>query len=258
MRRSLLDWHANTFYLENNHESFFCKRVHVSGEHQRSPFSPVLFVPSSSSSSSFFFHSVDLLKTFSFRVSELFSLSECKRQKECAGDEESVQHEFIQLRRVKQGTWENHDFFCKASPQMLCQIVSLEQFALVRLHTGHRKSIKKKKKKTLVEIRTRLWYFPADSMLNTEFTSARTFAMLYHISPYLHQFGSQQPWCNAMVLLLFDALAFFFSFSKTIATIFFIDKTSAPVLHCFSFHFRFDSKKKSIFVWSKKKKCNTI
>lgn len=33
-RRSLFDWHANTFHLENNHESFFWKHVHVSVEHQ--------------------------------------------------------------------------------------------------------------------------------------------------------------------------------------------------------------------------------
>lgn len=48
-----------------------------------------------------------------------------------------------------------------------------------------------------------------NSMLNTGFTSARTLAMLYHISPYLHQFGSRMQRGNAFGFFLFF---FFISF----------------------------------------------
>lgn len=50
-------------------------------------------------------------------------------------------------------------------------------------------STEEAKKKILVESHMRRTSLPI-SMLNTEFTSARIFAMFHHISPYLHQFGS--------------------------------------------------------------------
>lgn len=191
-------------------------------------------------------------------MSELFSLCKCERQKESEGDGESVQHEFIQLRRVKQGTWENHDFF------FLLQGVTLNVMpnSLSRTVRACALAQRPQKKKNIggnsyaslvlpCRFNAKYWIYERTYICDASpyFTLSASIwkptTMVYIIR-----------WCCCFSI--FDALAFFFFF-KTIATKKFIDKNVWARVQCFSFHFRFDSKKQKPFLCDRqKKKCNTI
>lgn len=89
--------------------------------------------------------------------------------------------------------WElNYVEFCRAHEKttIFLQGITLNVMPNVRF-------ARPKPHKYWREIHTRSTSSP-DSMLNTGFTSARTLAMLHHISPYLHQFGSRMQHGNAV------------------------------------------------------------